>query len=72
MEIKTPSEIKKELRERLEAVKSTLPPHWQSTFLHLFPEYAENREHLYNVGKGLSLDEAVISKMEELSKKINS
>lgn len=71
-DIKTPAEIKKELRERLEAIKTQLPDHWQCTFFHLYPEYNEKKEHVYNVGKGYSLDESVIEKMAVIVKKLNS
>jgi len=63
----TPKEKKVELKKRLDAVKPHLEKKtWVAVFVTFFPEYASQTRLLSNVRAGLSLDEAVITKMEEL------
>jgi len=66
----TPAKRKAALKKRLKLVKENLPYNWISPFVYVFQEYAELKTHLTNVGCGRSLDEAVISKMEELAEKL--
>lgn len=63
----TPREKKQKLKERLAAVLPLLPDKWSNLFIHLYPAYAGRESHLYNVKNGLSLDEAVIERMEEIA-----
>lgn len=63
----TPREIKTGLKTRLEKVLIQLPPYFINTFLHKYPEYKEQRNHIYNVSNFRSLDEKVIEKFEALA-----
>jgi hypothetical protein len=69
---KTPKQIKIELKERLQAVLLSLPPYFINTFLHVYPQYKEQRNHIYNVSNGRSLDEHVIEKFEALATLLNT
>jgi hypothetical protein len=67
----TPKEKKKQLRKRLNKVVPHLEKKtWVAVFVTFFPEYADQTRLLSNVRAGVSLDEAVITKMEELVEKI--
>lgn len=69
--VKTPADLKKELKKRLEKVLKALPDYWISAFVHVNPEYSQKKTHLSNVSRGLSVDENVIEKMEELAERLN-
>ena len=68
----TPKQVKNELKVRLEKVLLQLPPYFINTFLHVYPEYKEQRTHIYNVSNYRSLDENVIEKFEALAKLLNT
>jgi len=68
---KTPRQVTKELRERLQKVKTRLPKVWIPVFVHKYPQYAEMLPHLNNVSAGNSLDIAVICKMEDFANMIS-
>lgn len=64
----TPQERTSVLKKRLDAVRPKFPKIvWVQIFVNRYPEYEEKRQHLSNVHSGRSLDEDVISKMEELA-----
>lgn len=64
---KTPKQHKEELKTRLHTVLLRLPAYFINTFLHAYPEYKEQRKHIYNVACGRSLDENVIHRFEDFA-----
>lgn len=67
MSVLTPKQQKLVLKQRLQDVLLKLPPYFINTFLHVFPEYKEQRKHVYNVVNYRSYDELVIEKFEQFS-----
>lgn len=63
----TPKEQKQLLKKRLQAVVLRLPPYFVNTFVFLYPEYAEQKEHVYRVANMRSLDEQVIERFEKFA-----
>lgn len=68
----TPREKTQLLRARLEKVLTELPEKWINLFMFTFPDYSDKMAFLANVGRGKSLDEDVIEKMEKLAKTLNT
>lgn len=68
--VTTPLQRKQQLKLRLHAAKKSLPVSWIPTFMHVYKDYAGHATFLQNVNRGLSLDEAVIEKMEQLASRL--
>ncbi len=63
----TPKQQKQALKERLHSVLLRLPAYFLNTFLFVYPEYKDQRKHVYNVMCARSLDEQVIERFEKFA-----
>lgn len=61
------SDLKKKFKERAKKATAKLPFGWINSFVAKFPEYKELKVYVTNVSRGMSYDEAVTVKLEELA-----
>lgn len=70
--METPKQVKQALKLRLKAVLLRLPPYFMGTFIHVYPEYKQQKAHVYNVCNYRSLDVNVIERLEQLAAQLEN